>query len=292
MKSKSMTRRTFIENTAKAGIAASVLPAMAAGGKSRVVLIRDARVLDKDGKIDAAILGKMLDNAMASLTGAADGKAAWTAVFTEKDIVGVKTNGWNHLPTPPELEKIIEKRLLECGVAKDGLSFDDHGVRDNPVFQKAKKLVNVRPMRTHHWSGVGGCLKNPIMFVPTPSAYHDDFCAGLGQMWKDAGIVEKVKLNILVMLTPLFYGIGPHHYDTKYVWRYRGLILGTDPVAVDRVGLEIIDRKRKAFFGKKTPFKPTAHHIELADTRHGLGTADMKRIDLVRLGWKEGVLLD
>ena len=200
MKSK-MTRRTFLESTAKAGIAASVLPAMAAGAKTRVVLIRDAKVLGKRGKINGQVLEQMLDIAMASLTKHADAQAAWKGLFSAKDVVGVKTNEWSPLRTPSELEKSIEKRLLGCGVAKDNLSFGDRSVRGNPVFEKAGKLINVRPMRTHHWSGVGGCLKNPIMFVASPYSYHDDFCASLGQMWKDAGIVGKVKLNIMVMLT-------------------------------------------------------------------------------------------
>jgi hypothetical protein len=38
-------------------------------------------------------------------------------------------------------------------------------------------LVNARPLRTHHWSGVGTCLKNYIQFVPEPSSYHDEGCS-------------------------------------------------------------------------------------------------------------------
>jgi hypothetical protein len=35
----------------------------------------------------------------------------------------------------------------------------------------------------------------------------------------------------------------------------------------------------------------TPHHIFLADTRHHLGTSDPNRIELVKLGWAEGILI-
>jgi hypothetical protein len=52
------------------------------------------------------------------------------------------------------------------------------------------------------------------------------------------------------------------------------------------VGLRIIQAKRREAFGEDRPLQPTAHHIELAETAHHLGVADMERIELVRLGWQ------
>jgi hypothetical protein len=93
------------------------------------------------------------------------------------------------------------------------------------------------------------------------------------------------------MLTPQFHNIGPHHFDPAYVWPYRGLIVSTDPVAADAVGLRIIQQQRRRAFGAARPLRPTAHHIALADSEHHLGNADMSRIDLVRLGWEEDALI-
>jgi hypothetical protein len=101
----------------------------------------------------------------------------------------------------------------------------------------------------------------------------------------------KTRLNILVMLTPLFHSVGPHGYSSEYVWNYGGIIVGTDPVACDAVGLKIIQAKRKNYFKEDRPLNPPAKHIELADTRHNLGTADLKKIELIKLGWKEDVLI-
>jgi hypothetical protein len=32
-------------------------------------------------------------------------------------------------------------------------------------------------------------------------------------------------------------------------------------------------------------------HIQLADTKYGIGTADPDRIELVRLGWSDDILI-
>jgi hypothetical protein len=64
------------------------------------------------------------------------------------------------LPTPKELEDVIRRRLLDAGIPERNIAIDDRGVLNNPVFLKSTAPVNTRPVRTHHWSGVGTCLKN------------------------------------------------------------------------------------------------------------------------------------
>ena len=152
-------------------------------------------------------------------------------------------------------------------------------------------MINVRPMRTHHWSGLGTCLKNPIMFVPRPADYHGDSCASIGAFWRELGLREKTKLNVLVMLTPQFHGVGPHSFSERFVWPYKGLIVGTDPVAVDATGAQIIEAKRRQFFGEERPISPPPHHIQYAETRYHLGVSDPQRIEVVRIGWMEEELL-
>lgn len=258
---------------------------------SRVVLVRDKAVIDDEGALDGDLLHVMLDRAMTELFDAENAADAWKRVVSADDVVGIKTNIWSHLRTPPELEAAIRSEVEGVGVDPKNVAVDDRGVRDNPVFQKATALINVRPMRTHNWSGLGTCLKNPIMFVPRPPEYHGDSCAPLGAIWKLPELEGKIKLNILVMLTPQFHGVGPHSYSPEYVWPYKGLIVGIDPVAVDATGARIIRAKRDLYFGTPSPISPPAHHIELADTRYGLGNADPEAIDLVRVGWREEALI-
>ena len=93
--------------------------------------------------------------------------------------MGIKSNEWGPLPTPPALEEALTARLLEAGIAKEDIAVADRGVLGHPVFKRATALINIRPMRTHAWSGVGSLIKNYIMFSPEPWAYHDNACAPL-----------------------------------------------------------------------------------------------------------------
>ena len=129
------------------------------------------------------------------------------------------------------------------------------------------------------------------MFVKKPYKYHPDSCADLAKIWKLPIIEGKTRLNILVLLTPLFHGIGPHHFSPQYTWTYKGLLLGFDPVAVDTMGVRILMAKRREYFKEDRPLNPLPKHIFLADTRHHLGAADIEKINLIKLGWKENLLL-
>ncbi len=259
--------------------------------KSRVILIRDEHVLDRLNKPRSDVLARMFDEAVVKLCEAKDAKAAWQTMIAPDDRVGIKTNVWRYLRTPVALERHAAKRIMEAGVPEDHIAVDDRGVLGNEGFEKATALINVRPMRTHHWSGLGTLIKNYIMFVERPAELHGDSCADLATVWKLPHVIDRTRLNVLVMLTPLFHGSGPHHYDPKYIWRYNGLLVGFDPVAVDAVGARIIEAKRRAYFGEDRPINPPPKHIRLAETRHGLGYADPAHIDLIRMGWKDDALI-
>lgn len=302
---KGLTRRQF--NLSVATLAgAALLPGRVVGAepakpkpqaapaampaKTKVVLIRDQAVLDDKGQARKDVALKMLDDAVAALTGkkAAD---AWKSLFLPADVVGIKTNVWQYINTTEAVEQALKQRVLDAGVKEADVAIDDRGVLSNPVFRRATALVNARPMRSHHWSGVGSLIKNYIMFAPRPADWHDDSCADLAKIWDLPVVKGKTRLNVLVMFTPQFHGVGPHSFNPKYVWSYHGLVVGFDPVACDSVGLRIIEAKRKAFFGEERPLAPPAKHIALADTRHHLGTADPAKIEIVRMGYEKDSLI-
>ncbi len=129
----------------------------------------------------------MLDDAVRALLGETDTVKAWKSLIRPDDVVGIKTNAWRYIPTTVEVEQAIKRRVMDAGVGEDRIAIDDRGVLRDPVFQKATALVNARPMRTHHWSGVGSLIKNYIMFTPQPSAWHGDTCADLAAIWELPG---------------------------------------------------------------------------------------------------------
>jgi hypothetical protein len=296
MQKDALTRRDFLKTSAALAGALYLGSAKETFSqdvekKARVVLIRNAKVLDEAGKLDPNVLEDMLDTAVTALLDAKAPADAWKELVKPDDIVGIKTNNWGHLPTPEALEHSIQKRLIEAGLQEKNIGIRDQGLLDDEVFKTATALINVRPLRTHHWSGVGTLLKNYIMFTRTPWGYHDDSCADLAKIWRLPLVEGKTRLNILVVLTPLFHGVGPHHFNPEYTWPYRGLLVGLDPVAVDSTGVRILIAKRNEYFGEERPINPPPKHVFLADTRHHLGTADPASIELVKIGWEDGILI-
>ena len=191
------------------------------------------------------------------------------------------------MPTPAAIEEKIKQGAQLAGARE--IAIDDRGARKS--LSGSEVLFNARPLRTHHWAGIGGCLKNYIMFVRAPWLLHPDNCADLGKLFTLPEIKGKTRLNVLVVLTPLFFGKGPHHFKKQYTWPYKGLIVSTDPVAADAIGVRLLEAKRREFFGKDTPLMHLAHHVEVAEERWGVGVADPAKIELVKLGWEEEALI-
>ena len=288
---ESISRRQFIKSASAAAIGTTLLlsgqetTAPVKSGKSRVVLVRDLNVLDENGNPKYAVVQEMLDAGIKALTDRPDPQSAWKTIIKPDDIVGIKNNRWSYLRTTAEVENSLKKRIMEVGVKEADISVDDLGVLRNPVFLKATALINARPMRSHHWSGVGSLIKNYIMFIPEPITIHPDSCADLASIWDLPVVKGKTRLNVLVMFTPQFHSFGPHSFNPKYVWKYHGLMLGFDPVAVDATGLRIIEAIRRDYFAEDRPLNPPAKHIAIADSKYHLGTADPLKIELIKIGY-------
>ena len=159
------------------------------------------------------------------------------------------------------------------------------GTLDLEIFRLPRVNMNL-----FIWSGVGSLIKNYIMF-DNPSDYHDDACADLAKLWELPMVEGKTRLNVLCCLTPQFHGRGPHHFSRRYVWNYNGILVSQDPVSVDTVGLELIKAKRRQVLGKARELPPVPKHIKLADTKHGIGVGDLNRIELIKLGWQQDILI-
>jgi hypothetical protein len=290
-----ITRRDFLRGTAgllvTATLGSGTSLEAATEQRSRIVLIRHADAVASDGSVNSDVIRSMLDEAVKTLLGEGEPTQAWQKLFKKSDVVGIKSNSWNRLPTPKELEDAIHRRLVSIGIPEEKIAIGDRGVLNNPIFMKSTALVNARPLRTHHWSGVGTCIKNYIQFVPDPSAYHAEACSDLAKIWSLPMVKGKTRLNVLCALTPQFYGRGASFFDKRYVWPYKGLIVGTDPVAVDALGAELLKRKRIAFFGEDRALDVPPIHIAVADKKYHLGVSDLSRIELVKLGWQEDSLV-
>ena len=288
----SITRRDLLKKTAIMAAGSALLLnrtveawANEQEATTKVVLIRNQQLFAQGDTPDPAICRQMLDQALANLTGKNDIKQVWAEIIKPTDVVGIKSNAWNLFPTPAIMEQIIKERVIEAGVKAENVSVNDRNVIDDPIFQKSTAIINIRPMRTHAWSGVGSLIKNYITFAKDRPSYHDDSCAALATLHELPQVKGKARLHILVMFNPLFHHLAANRISEEHMWKYNGILVGFDPVAVDSVGLRIIEGKRNEFFKENRPLNPPAKHIVLADTRYHLGTVDPAKINLVKLGW-------
>jgi len=175
-KKQVISRRKFMSDAGKLAIGSSLLLGASFPSQSKplkdklsdVILVRDKEVLDGNGNPKADVVLDMLDQAVSRLTGKKDALQGWKTFIKPEDILGIKTNVWNPIGTTKQVEDAIKKRAMEAGVAEKNIAIQDRGISRSPFFKKATALINARPMRTHHWSGVGSLIKNYVMFVPDP----------------------------------------------------------------------------------------------------------------------------
>ncbi len=289
-----LTRRDLLRGAAAAVLGTAVgfpQESTAPAKKSRVILIRHKDALDENSQFNEKVIQQMLDEAVMKLLDQSDPVAAFRRLVKPEDVVGIKSNVWSYLPTPPEVEKAVKRRLLDAGVKEESIAIDDHTVRTNPIFVKSTALFNVRPLRTHYLAGMSGCIKNYIMFDVSQPDHHPDSCASLGSLFHLPQVKGKTRLNILCVLTPQYFGRGPHNFSRRYVWNYKGLIVGQDVVAVDTIGLRLLMAKRRKELGPAQEIPPVPKHIQLADTKYGIGTSDLNKIELIKLGWPDEILI-
>ncbi|MBM3333286.1 DUF362 domain-containing protein [Candidatus Sumerlaeota bacterium] len=290
---RQLTRRDFLRDGTLGAVAFGVATsashtsqAAAEGGKSVVALVRDEKVMNDQLAVDEAVLRKMLDEAVKTATGESSAAAGWKKLFKPDDIVGlVPTKALN--PTHEELVMAVTAALQEAGVPADRIQ-NVQGRKTEPV-EKCTALICMPALKVHQLTGLGTVLKNYIAFSGKGSSFHQEKNGDLGSVWLMPVVKGKTRIVIVDALRPLF-DRGPKP-DPKYQWNYNGLLVGTDPVAVEATGLSIIMAKRKAYKGETWELTPPPLCVAAADKQYGLGTSDPARIALKISGWDKDLLI-
>jgi hypothetical protein len=293
-----LTRRSFLAGTACGSLglamglgsrASAEAPLFAAEEPaSRLVLVRDEAAVDAKGRTpDPAVVSSMLDRAMSALTGKEDAVEAWASLFSAEDTVGVKTTHctWMRVHTEDAVADAIVARLRGIGLAEDRIRVGDYGL--DPTGLTA--LIDAPSVKVHTQTGIAAALKNYINFAEEPKHFHKRNSEKLGQIWQRPELAGKTRLVVTDLLRP-YFGPGPQ-LNPAHRWAYRGLMVGTDPVAADTVCLALCQRKRDLYKGEPWPITPPALSIPAADERYGLGVSDPAKIRLDRLGWQGDALL-
>jgi hypothetical protein len=184
------------------------------------------------------------------------------------------------------LVEVVQRSLTAAGVPGKNIK----NAQGGPEYPEACTVLIALPGLKAHWlTGIGTVLKNYIMFSGKPRDYHRRDSAKLGEIWNLPFVKGKTKLVLVDALDPLC-DKGPQP-DPRYKWAYKGLIAGTDPVAVETVCLKIITSKREALRGEPWPLSPPPLCVEAADRVYRLGTSSMDQITVTKVGWTEDSLI-
>jgi uncharacterized protein (DUF362 family) len=159
------------------------------------------------------------------------------------------------------------------------------------ITRQVNKLINLAVLKDHDSSGVTLCLKNLSHgLVNNVNRSHPTSTANACGVFIPAVVSmpvirNKTVLHVVDGIRGLYH-TGPVG-KAEFVWEPYMMYFGTDPVAVDHIGMIVIDQQREsvglarvseAFAGKSATMFRQPEHIELSGIM-GLGVFAEKNID-------------
>lgn len=256
--------------------------------KSTVVLVRHKDAVAKDGAVNAKAVADMVDEAVAAFAGVKDPAAAWKRFVRPDDVAGLKISRcqWMRMHVEQATIDAVRKRVADCGVADGRIHVADAKF----PAKLCTALINIPSIKVHRSVGIAASIKNYInLFTDKCYTFHKGLGDRLGENWVHPDVKGKTRLIVVDALRP-YFGPGPQ-INPIYRWNYGGILVGTDPVAIDTIAIALMRRKRDAFKGEPWPLNPPPKVIPAASTVYHLGTCEPAEIKLVRLGWKDGRMI-
>lgn len=170
-----------------------------------------------------------------------------------------------------------------CGYSQEIVEFGLAGSRiSRIVTEQCTVLINLPVLKDHGIVGITAGLKNFFGAIDNPNKYHDScgdpYVADVNMF---APIRRKHRLTICDALTAQYEGGPP--FMAQWSWPMNSLLISNDMVALDRIGWDLIEAKRRE---QKLPSLREAgrepkYIFTAADREHGLGIVERERIDVV-----------
>jgi hypothetical protein len=150
------------------------------------------------------------------------------------------------------------------------------------VTQKITKIINVTPLLNHNLTGVSGNLfglafgsvDNTIRFESGPKHLED----AIPEIYALPQLGDRVVLNIVDALMCQYQ--GEENMYLQYSTMLRQLRFSTDPVALDVLSIDELNRQREL---SKIPPVTSNFSIYTNASLLELGVSDLQRIDLIRV---------
>jgi hypothetical protein len=191
--------------------------------------------------------------------------------------------------------------FMEMALLKPGDSPTDVHLRRSYVSKivtsRVNKIINLPVLKHHQSAGVTICLKNMSHgFVNNVNRSHVtptlNACGVFIPSVVSLPVIrEKVVLHVVDAVKASYHG-GPGA-KPQFVWEPKTLLFGTDPVALDKTGLKMIDAQRRRVgmqsIALSKPDKDShflnaqVEHIEIAGML-GLGEFNDEKIHVNRIG--------
>ncbi len=290
-----------------------------------VVVVRHPGVLREKRRAEPEIVREMLEAGLKRLTRTGDARDAWRHFFSPTDVIGLKVNclGAPSTHTHTEVALAAASGLQAAGIPAGNLIiFDrlteeldragfvinaDEGVRcfgtdrrgydreptvsgkvgscfSRIVSEDCTALLNLPMVKDHDLAGVSISLKNHFGCIHNPNKLHlEGCCPYVADLNLAPQLRAKQRLIVADALEVIHDG-GPI-YRPSTTEPYGALLVGTDPVALDRVGWQIIDGLRaQAGLRSLAAQGREPRYISVAgDPDHKLGVAELSSIEVVEV---------
>jgi len=289
------------------------------GGKSRIVIATNRAVLRGDTRIVQTVLDSMLGRSVAKLMKTNRAVDAWKKLFKPSDVVGIKVNCLfgKGVSTHPEVAHAIVKGLISAGVKEDNIIIWDRSTSDlvkvgykpntgsgvkcygddgawgeviergafkgritKVISEKVTAFINAPILKTHGITGISLALKNHYGSFDNPGSHHDNNCNPAMADFSAIPVVkDKTRLVVVDALRPQYDGGPGLKADAQ--WSLYSLMVGTDPLAIDCQGLDIIQKKREEMGVDR--IMPKVTEWLASGQERGVGTCDPGRIEVVNV---------
>jgi hypothetical protein len=188
----------------------------------------------------------------------------------------------NYAPHLPEGIQIVAAERANRNVDNSGYDpatyleatlFGEEDTRSNMmrlVSKRLTKIINIPNMKDHGATGVTGCLKNIAYgsfsnVARTHQRGKSHTYSVVGTLASIEPLRSRTVLQIMDGLRGVWHG-GPFARTTRYVFYPKQIMFGTDPVAIDRLLLDIIDNERRAH-GAISIWDRSPSSLKMDDTR-------------------------
>jgi len=259
------------------------LAAAKPAAKSKVVIVRDAKLRTPGPAPDPARVAALLDHAMQAYFGAKNPVDPWKLIARPGQRVSLKVNTLGHALSPNvALVAAICERLQQVGIKPDDITVWDRSSRDlqsagfklsstpgavrfvasdtagyedaptnyGAVTTHLAKLLtgsdvmlNLPVLKNHNLAGVTMAMKNMYGVINNPNALHATAC---NPYIADLNMIPQIRQKMKFIIGDMMTAVyeGGPGYKPEYAWNENGIIVGEDRVAIDHTCAGIIERKR------------------------------------------------